>query len=235
MADRVSTLDKVLAAQELYRIGVSRFSLPSLDAPASAADPEGATVGELVRSADPGQEEAALAGERRRLLAARMRTLLTPQEQVVVALRLADWSLPEVAVVIGRSRNTAAEIAKAAEARIGTPADDPVPESFPALDGLTPAELLARQRYLTEELGEPGLPAADRLALQREGEAIRQALTLAQERARGQEKRIRRVEHLRIVVRRPDLLSNERERYERELRELVRKVEADRAEEREGA
>ncbi len=49
----MSTLDKVLRVQELYRTGVSRFTLPSLDRPLSDADPDGLALIDVLRSPDP--------------------------------------------------------------------------------------------------------------------------------------------------------------------------------------
>lgn len=62
-------------------------------------------------------------------------------------------------------REPVRKIEAAAHARIGTPANEPVPDAFPRLTGLFPAQLRRRQQDLVAELGEPWLPAADRLAL----------------------------------------------------------------------
>lgn len=222
LAERAEQIRTILG-DPLYRYQQT----VSTDAPASDDDPDGATLGDLQRCTKPNQEEVALAAERRVLLARRMRTL-TPREQAVVGLRFADWTLSEVGLALGLSREGVRKIEVEAHARIGVPADAPAPDSYPALAELSPGELRRRQLDLVEELGEAALSPADRLACQREAEAVRLALVLAEERQRTRASRLRRSEYLRIQLRRGDLLTTVRERLARELGDLTRALLADR-------
>lgn len=214
MAERAEQVRAILESP-LYAVAQTS----SLDAPANARDPEGATLADALPDPRPTAEEIALDAERRALLARRLRTL-TPGEQVILALRFAGWSYPEVAVVVGRNRNAVAEIEREAHARIGAPANEPDPAAFTTIKSATPAELLRRQREIETDLGDAGIEPARRLALHRERIAIEHALRGALERERARQARRRRIEYLDARARRGDLLDTERSRIVRELAEL---------------
>lgn len=177
MADRVSTLSKVRAAVELHRLGIARYTLPSLDAPAGE-DPDGPTIGEVaLTDRRPSPEAEVVAADLRRRLAGRMRRL-TDAERSILFARFLGWSLEDVGVATHYSRERVRQIEREAREKILS-VNEPEPAAAPVRPRRERPEAdprHARMRELWDLLRQPALLSNEREQLEREHRALAEEL-----------------------------------------------------------
>ncbi len=177
------TLRKVRMATELYRLGVSRYTLPSLDQPAGE-DPDGPTIGEVaLTDPRPSPEAEAVAADLRRRLADRMLSRLNEQQKAAVGLHLAGWTHADIGRAFGFSRSRAAQVVAGAAAVLAAedwPAPPPNPPGRPRRERTPDEELRERLVATWHALRGDGLLSDERERLEIELSELRRQIQAAE-------------------------------------------------------